>query len=85
MTESNKLLMQRRGPYIVDSRVGANEYQEKMESETKTFHMNMLRTYFATEPKVDVVHKSNNDDATITLAGVICQDANPKLGGKYQT
>ena len=31
-TDSNKLLMQWRGPYTVESRVGANDYRVKMGS-----------------------------------------------------
>ena len=39
-TDSNKLLMQWRGPYTVESRVGANDYRVKMGSKTKTYHVN---------------------------------------------
>ena len=42
--------------------------------------MNMLKKYIAREPKVDVVHTSNKDDATIAVAGVIYQDSDPELG-----
>ena len=35
-TDSNKLLMQWRGPYTVESCVGANDYRVKMGSKTKT-------------------------------------------------
>ena len=35
-TDSNKLLMQWRGPYTVESRVGADDYRVKMGSKTKT-------------------------------------------------
>ena len=41
-TESNKLLMQWRGPYIGESRVGASDYRVKMGSKTKMYHVNML-------------------------------------------
>ena len=33
--------MQWRGPYIVEIRVGANDYRIKMGSKTKTYHVNM--------------------------------------------
>ena len=52
----NKLLMQWREPYIVDSHVGANDYRVKIRSKTKKYHMNMLKKCIATEPEVDVVH-----------------------------
>ena len=42
-TNSNKLLMQWRGPYTLESRVGANDYRVKMGSKTKTYHVNMLK------------------------------------------
>ena len=40
----------------------------------------MLKKYIAREPEVDVVHTSNKDDTTITVAGVIYQDTDPELG-----
>ena len=50
-TDSNKLLMQWRGAYIVESRVGANDYRVKMGSKTKTYPVNVLKKYIAGEPK----------------------------------
>ena len=44
----------------------------------------MLKKYIAREPKVDVVHTSNKNDATIAVAKMIDQDTDPELG-KYQT
>ena len=79
-TDSNKLLMQWRGPYTVECRVGANDYRIKMGFKTKTYHVNMLKKYIVREPKVEVVHTSNKDDATIAIAGVIYQDTDPELG-----
>ena len=64
-TERNKLLMQWRGPYIVESRVGANDYRIKMGSKTKTYHLNMLKKYIARKPEVDVVLTSNKEDVTL--------------------
>ena len=80
-TDSNKLLMQWRGAYIVESRVGANDYRVKMKSKTKTYHANVLKMYIAREPEVDMVHTSNKVDATIAAAGVVHQDTDPELGG----
>ena len=79
-TDSNKLVMQWRGPYTVESHVGANNYRIKMGSKTKTYHVNMLKKYIAREPKVDVVHTSNKDDVTIAVTRVIYQDTDPELG-----
>ena len=44
-TDRNKLLMQWRRPYTVESSVGANDYRVKMGSKTKTYHVNMLKKY----------------------------------------
>ena len=63
--------MQWRGRYIVESRVGANDYRIKMRSQTKKYHVNMLKKYIPRKPEVDVVHTSNKDDVTIAVAGVI--------------
>ena len=57
-TDSNKL-MQWRGPYVVESGVGSNDYRVKMGSKTKTYYMNILKKYIDREPEVDVVHASN--------------------------
>ena len=46
--------MQLRGPYTVESRVGANDYKIKIGSKTKTYHMNMLKKYIAREPDSEV-------------------------------
>ena len=67
-TDSNKSLMLCRGPYTVESHVGANDYRIKMGSKTKMYHLNMLKKYIVREPKVEVVHTSNKDDATIVVA-----------------
>ena len=52
LTNSNELLMQWRGPYIVDSCVGAKDYRVKMGSKTKTYYLNMLKKYIAGELEV---------------------------------
>ena len=79
-TDSNKLLMQWRGPYTVESRVGANDYRVKMGSKTKTYHVNMLKKYISREPEENVVPVDDTDGATVAVAGVIHQDVDPELG-----
>ena len=56
--------MQRRGPYIVESCVGAIDYRVKMGSKKKTYHVNMSRS-ISGEPDVDgnVVYRT--DSATM--------------------
>ena len=71
----NKLSMYCRGPYIVESRVEANDYRITMGSKTKTYYMNMLKKYIARE----------HDDVTIGVARVIYQDTDPELGGSTKT
>ena len=79
-TDSNKLLMQWRGPYTVESRVGANDYRVKMGSKTKTYHINMLKKYISREPEENVEPVDDTDGATVAVADVIHQDVNPELG-----
>ena len=79
-TDSNKLLMQWRGPYTVESRVGANDYRVKMGSKMKTYHINMLKKYISREPEGNVVTVDDTDGATVAVAGVIHQDVDPELG-----
>ena len=79
-TDSNKLLMQWRGPYTVESRVGANDYRVKTGSKTKTYHVNMLKKYISREPEGNVVPVDDTDGATVAVAGVIHQDVDPELG-----
>ena len=59
----------------MESRVGI-----KIRSKTKTYHVRMLKKYIAREPKMDVVHTSNKDDATIAVAGMVYQDTGLELG-----
>ena len=62
--DSNKLLMQWRGPYTVESRVGAN----------------ILKKYISREPEGNVVPVDDTDGATIAVASAIHQDVDPELG-----
>ena len=82
MTDSNKLLMQWRGLYTLERRVGANEYRIKLGSKTKTYHANMLKKYISREPDVNVHMESvdSTDADTVAIAGVIHQDVNLELG-----
>ena len=81
-TESNKFLMQWRGQYIVESRVGAYDYRVKMGSKTNTYHVNMLMKYIARQPdvEVNVVPTNEEDGATVAVASVIHQDIDLELG-----
>ena len=72
--------MQWRGPYTVESRVGANDYRVKMGSKTKTYHINMLKKYISREHEGNVVPVDDTDGGTVAVAGVIHQDVDPELG-----
>jgi len=50
-TDSNKLLMQWRGPYKVIAKVGENDYRVMVGKKIKTFHANMLQLYCRKEEK----------------------------------
>ena len=56
------------------SRVGVDDYRVRMGSQTKTYHVHMLKKYIARKPKVDVVHTSNKDDTTTAVAAVARND-----------
>ena len=70
--------MQWRGPYTVESRVGANDYRVKIGSKMKTYHVNMLKKYISREPEGNVVPVHDIDGATVAVAGVIHQGVNQK-------
>ena len=74
--------MQWRGPYTVESRVGANDQTVKMGSKTKTYHINMLKKYISRELEGNVVPADDTDGTTIAVACVIHQDVDPELGEK---
>jgi hypothetical protein len=44
-TDNNKLLMQWKGPYEVESVVGENGYRVKVRGRCKTYHANLLKEY----------------------------------------
>ena len=69
LTDSNKLLMQWREPYTVESCVGANDFRVKIWSKTKIYHVNMLKEYISREPDVEqnVIAMDSTDGATIAV------------------
>ncbi|GFN96892.1 gypsy retrotransposon integrase-like protein 1 [Plakobranchus ocellatus] len=46
-TDSNKLLMQWKGPFEIVATVGINNYRINMGGKEKTFHANLLKGYIA--------------------------------------
>ena len=51
-TDNNKLLLQWRGPFVVERCGNGNNYEVEVNKRTKTYHVNMLKPYF--ERKSDV-------------------------------
>ena len=45
-TDSNKLLMQWKGPYKIEQVVSVNDYKVNIDGKLKTYHANMLKKYF---------------------------------------
>jgi len=56
-TDSNKLLLQWRGPFEILEKVTGDDYRVQLLGKTKTFHANMLKKYWSTEHE-DRVHVS---------------------------
>ena len=73
LTDSNKIVMHWREPYIMVCCVGANNSRVKMRSKTKTYHVNLLKNYIAREPD-PVLPTSNEDGATVAVACVTHED-----------
>ena len=70
--------MQQRGPYTSGDSLGANNYQVKMGSKTKTHHVNMLKKYIARQPDAEVNVVPTNDEYGATVA--VDSVSDPKLG-----
>ena len=60
LTDNNKLLLQWRGPFVVERCGNGNNYGVEVNKRIKTYHVNMLKPYF--ERKSDV--KSFGDITT---------------------
>jgi len=48
-TDSNKLLLQWKGPFEILERVRGDNYRIQLVGTTKTFHANMLKEYWSRE------------------------------------
>ena len=59
-TDSNKLLMQWKGPYEVVKKVGINDYRVNIVDDHKLFHINMMKKYY-----------ERSDDDVMGLAAII--------------
>ena len=57
--ETNKLLMQRKGPYSVE-RIGSNNYRINVKGRVKTYHFNLLKRYHVRSEELMPKAKDNN-------------------------
>jgi len=57
-TDSNKLLLQWKGPFEILERVRGDNYRIQLVGRTKTFHANMLKKYWSREQE-DRAHVSH--------------------------
>ena len=48
-TSSNKLLMQWKGPFVIEKVVGQNDYYVKVKEKSKIYHVNLLKRYYTRE------------------------------------
>ena len=54
-TDSNKLLLQWKGPFEVIEKVRGDDYKIELTGRTKMFHANMLKKYFERNQEVSEV------------------------------
>ena len=88
-TDSNKLQLQRKGPFEILERVRGDDYRIQLVGRTKTFHANMLKKYWSREHdnRVHVSHamvvkpeKEDEDEFVDILMGLKSDvKVNPEL------
>ena len=57
-TDSNKLLMQWKGPFKVEHVVAVNDYKVNVDGKVKTYHANLLKKYYRRDTKPEQVGAS---------------------------
>ncbi|XP_062599512.1 uncharacterized protein LOC134261046 [Saccostrea cucullata] len=67
-TDSNKLLMQWKGPFSIKKKLNKVDYQIEMKGKLKTFHVNMLKKYIN---RNDDSSESDQDDKALVTSAVI--------------
>ena len=73
-TDHNKLLMQWKGPFKVESVVGRNDYKIKVKGKSKIYHINLLKKYVkrGTEENTDQEDKPKKVKASGSLLQTVC-------------
>ena len=69
-TDSNKLLLQWKGPFSIKKKVNKVDYQVCMKGKLKTFHVNMLKKYI--ERNADQGGSDRGEDAIVSSAVIDC-------------
>ena len=65
-TDTNKLLVQRKGPYDIVNTVSPNDYKVKINGKERTMNANLLKDD-ETVPRVTKVSGQVSDDLNITV------------------
>ena len=64
-TNSNKLLLQWKGPYKVVEKSGKYTYKIKVKGKVKNFHINMLKQYWSSDPEVKLDTREEEGDINV--------------------
>ena len=74
-TDHNKVLMQWKGPFKVESIVGRNDYKIKVKGKSKIYHINLLKKYVkrGTEENTDQEDKPKKVKASGSLQLFVTQ------------
>ena len=64
-TDKNKLLMHWKGPFEIDSQIGANNYKVAMGGKLKTWHVNTLKRYFSRDTSAKGLAGSVNEEVVV--------------------
>ena len=60
-TDSNKLIMQWKGPYQVEAKRSVNDYRINVRGKSKTYHINLLKKYQERAKNGEVVEAVNRN------------------------
>ncbi|XP_060070207.1 uncharacterized protein LOC132550192 [Ylistrum balloti] len=72
-TKANKLLMQWRGPFIVEGKKGSMDYQVRMQDgKVKTLHVNLLKRYVDRDTSEKARRKRKKEPGGDAQEGVAC-------------
>ena len=73
-TDKNKLLMQWKGPFEINSQIRANNYKIAMGDKLKTWHVNMLKRYFSRDTSAKSLAGSMNEKVVEEHSDFNCND-----------